>query len=368
MKKLSKEKILDLTQSLFLINPKNDIETIKLFVSDFEKKMPGSKIIYLTETGSTLHGTASDKSDNDYKGIYIPSIDDILLEEITPVINLKTSEFKNSETDIDVELFSIYDFFKLASIMEANALEVLFSMFVDKVKYQTEESQIIKDNYECFLSSNVQKFIGFAINMAFRYSINGDRLKEVEDFYLKLSEKAKELTKKERKTLPISVLGIKEILKENNYEYINTTMAEGPDNSLIEYLVVLGKMYPLSFKVDFVLKKIETQTLGFGKRVQKTKENDNVNYKAFAHALRAIWQAKELLETGKMSYPIVNLEKIREIKFSNSLTLEELSNLVEDELSKLMVLMERGNTLPKEVDFEKIKELKLKILKKALNC
>lgn len=39
----------------------------------------GHTLLYLTRYGSKLFGTSTPKSDDDYRGIYLPKLDDVLM-------------------------------------------------------------------------------------------------------------------------------------------------------------------------------------------------------------------------------------------------------------------------------------------------
>jgi predicted nucleotidyltransferase len=47
---------------------------------DFRTKYPDYKIVYLTHYGSILYGTNSESSDIDIKGIFIPTMNDVILK------------------------------------------------------------------------------------------------------------------------------------------------------------------------------------------------------------------------------------------------------------------------------------------------
>ena len=80
--------------------------------------------------GSHLYGTATEKSDLDIKGIYVPSAKDILLQRIKPVIIEKRSKVhgeKNRPEDIDYELYSPEKYLLCLAKGQSFALEMLFA-------------------------------------------------------------------------------------------------------------------------------------------------------------------------------------------------------------------------------------------------
>ena len=58
--------------------------------------------------GSILYGTHTDKSDIDIKGIFISDIEEVILGKAPKHIRYSTnkSNTKNTEKDMDVEMFS----------------------------------------------------------------------------------------------------------------------------------------------------------------------------------------------------------------------------------------------------------------------
>ena len=65
-------------------------------------------LIVKMKFGSHLYGTATDASDIDYKGIYLPSRRDILLNRVQKCHSFTTGgdQKKNSPDDIDEEIYS----------------------------------------------------------------------------------------------------------------------------------------------------------------------------------------------------------------------------------------------------------------------
>ena len=75
--------------------------------------------------GSHLYGTSTPASDLDIKGIYLPSAEDILLQQVTPTINInraKAQGEKNTAEDIDLEMFTPARFLQLVAEGQTIAL------------------------------------------------------------------------------------------------------------------------------------------------------------------------------------------------------------------------------------------------------
>ena len=79
--------------------------------------MESLRIIAKMKFGSHLYGTATENSDLDYKGIYLPTKEQILLNRFKKSHNIQTkkgSSAKNTSDDIDIEFYSLQYFIKLA--------------------------------------------------------------------------------------------------------------------------------------------------------------------------------------------------------------------------------------------------------------
>ena len=86
-------------------------------------------IIVKAVAGSHLFGTNTPTSDTDYKGVYMPSKEDILLGRAKSSLNLSTNQTneKNSSEDEDVEFYSLQKFMKMLDEGQTVALELLWT-------------------------------------------------------------------------------------------------------------------------------------------------------------------------------------------------------------------------------------------------
>ena len=154
---------------------------IEHYISELERKH-NITVVYLTKSGSTLYGTNGPDSDVDYKGIFIPNKQDVLLKRDIPYITYTTGnkDSKNTADDIDIHLDSIHTFTRLTAKGETGALDLLFSMFTDKVVLQRLGFVMaVTDNYTKFFGRNLQAFIGYSVSQLKKYNIKGERYNEV---------------------------------------------------------------------------------------------------------------------------------------------------------------------------------------------
>lgn len=314
-------------------------------------------ILYVTEYGSKLYGTDTPESDTDYRGIFLPSYDSRILGTDPDYIKLdtNTSNEANSSKDIDIHLDSIHKWFNLLAKGETGAIDVLFSMWSSSSTYFVPTfTDWVKGNYLSLITSNPKAFCGYAIGQAKRNNVKGQRYNELCEFIsnTKQAFNFKELVPRDQK------LGHTE-MDLSGYKYINWKEAEPPrgQSGTWTYLEVLGKLYPPTWKLDFVLEKLEEMKEQYGDRAKKAV--DNVDWKALSHALRVVQEVKELLSTRFIKFPLQDRRYILEIKQGKHELediVQELSNYIEeiDELVKI-------TDLPNKVDQNKIDKFILEL-------
>jgi len=144
--------------------------------------------------GSFLYGTNTPESDQDYKGIFIPSKREVLLGHIPKSYNVsrkKAEGEKNTSDDVDIEIYSLHYFIKLACEGQTVALDMLHAP-----SSMIQESSYIWDyivtNREKFYTKNLKAFVGYARRQSAKYCCKGSRLnalKEVIGFLEKNSDK-----------------------------------------------------------------------------------------------------------------------------------------------------------------------------------
>ena len=94
-----------------------------------DKILKDYNVIFLTKFGSHLYGTDTPESDTDYKGVYMPTREEILLNRVPKQISFDSnkSNEKNNKDDIDCQLYSIHYFFDLLVKGETVAIDMIHS-------------------------------------------------------------------------------------------------------------------------------------------------------------------------------------------------------------------------------------------------
>jgi len=335
-------------------------------ISFFTEKT-GARLVFLAKTGSKLYGTNNEKSDTDYKGVFIPSKESILLKQDISSYVSNTSEEKNSSTDIDISLGSIYSFFSQLSKSETGATDLLFSMFSEEnVIFEDKEfTKLIKDNYRVFLNKNMKSFIGYALGQTKKFGIKGARYEELDSFVQLFDSFAPELLTKDSK-LEALFEGFREEIEERDYKYIKFQMAPGPRGSGtyndVLYISVLGKMFEGNVSIPYFIERVMKIYKQFGHRTISTAQTESkTDFKALSHALRVALETEELLKTEFIQFPLKEGDYLREVKEGKYKTSDVIDRIQDtlDNVDKLLLVSE----LPEEVQQSEVDKLLLNLIK-----
>lgn len=340
--------------------------SIELLSDKFSKEYPGSRLIYLTQTGSVLHGTNSENSDLDIKGIYIPSIESLITDVKPKVLNLSkdgknAQQSKNGAEDIDLTVYPVNDFLdKLSRKMDNHAIEILFSMFSDKILLETKESNIIKNNYKSLIYNSTEALTRFAISQTMKYSDNGERIKELDElieFFKDMEMPRSQMSKKRVDSIDFS-----EFLVNKKYIRIEERVNNEGGNEV--NMIVLNRKMLMTSNVLHFVKFLDSVRNTYS--VKEVEEAENgANYKAFAHAIRAIREAKELVETGFIKYPLSSAVELKDLKYNQERDVSELFDLMEKEDLELQSL-KNSSFLSNMADSEVVNEIKIKMYERSL--
>ena len=293
------------------------------------------KIIVKMVFGSHLYGTSTPESDKDFKGIFMPTKEQIFLGHIPKSYNetTKQGDEKNTSEDIDTEIYSLHYFIKLACEGQTVALDMLHAP--DNMILETSYiwKSLVK-NREKFYTKNLKAFIGYARRQASKYGIKGSRLnavKKVISLLLDYDESVK--------------MGhIWSLLPIEEHLY----MIETNTNNVRQYQVC-GKIIQETAKVGYVLDILARFYEEYGKRAREAAENKNIDWKAISHALRAALQVRELLQHNTITFPLKDATVLRKIKQGELDYKKIVAPMLEDLMAQVEELSEKSK-LPAKVD------------------
>lgn len=289
------------------------------------------EIISLCEVGSRLYGTATASSDKDYRGVYKASMRDILLNKAKESIsqNSKSSSEnrRNTSEDVDIEYKELRKFVNDALAGQVYCYDLLFANENSSLRSSEIWEELIS-NREKLLSSNVAPLIGYCRKQAGRYSLKGSRLNELERLQAFLVSQEKEL----RLSQVISAFESSPFIEVSE-----------------KHIKVLGKIYFLNNSVQYLLNAVEKTLSKFSVRSKLAANAGGYDFKAISHAFRSIFQAKQLLSEGIISFPSPKAELLLKIK-QGQIEGEKLIFLLGEELDSIESVI-NSSILPPEPDY-----------------
>lgn len=307
-------------------------------------------VVYLTEYGSRLYGTNDENSDHDFKGIFVPSLESLILKEDKKTMSFTTgNEFsKNSMDDVDIQLWSVQYWCELLSKGDTNAIDLLFSLYSKSNNYVYASdkftSYIQKEKCIDFIDMKSNNaYVSYAYAQASKYGLKGSRL---------------------------SVLkGIIETLVQadiSNYskagDYFDMILCFHQNDSLCfekyvngeRFLYILGKGYGEGISTREMYSRLVNTYEKYGERARLAEMNEGIDWKAVSHAFRCCLQIEEIINTGFLQYPLKDACFLKDIKHGkiswktlNDMLFEKISG-IERKISTMESRYDEMKSLHKE--------------------
>ena len=356
-------------------------------IDEIEKQLKpliNGKLIYLSQYGSHLYGLNTKNSDLDFRGVYIPTLDDIILHKdkdeinielevylppeplqqkehvlgeiyMEPIISEKGKQVNGNRDNlkkIDVKIFSLQKFIQLCSKADTNALDLLFSIdtpadhtwqYKGLVKNVPEEMKYplryIHDNRDKLINTDrMQSPCEYAHKQAVKYGLKVERYKSIKQVW----EIINHIYKRERAldpTKPIRDIQIKDYLDEIPFDNKHVKLVQLDNKGKMEdYLFVAGVNHMLNLNLKEFIKRLESklQQEYFSERTTNAINNkDEVDWKAMSHALRISYEIKELIHTGNIRFPLKDAKYLLAIK-QGKINKEQVAEEISKNLDEIM--------------------------------
>jgi hypothetical protein len=284
--------------------------------------------------GSHLYGTNTPTSDRDYKVIYLPDFDDVLLGKRLQTFKMRhdadgmpvADSMPMPDNGVEVEHVPFQTFCRDFMNGQTYALEVAFARLG-----QHDTPEWLPELVDQFLTCNVSSMAGFAMKQTFDYVHRGVRLEKARALLSLLDHLQhnrgsfthvpldKELrldhtTDGGQKVLYFLASGAKLEL--------GTTVNNGKE---METLKLNGRDYLETTTVAHLWTAVKKLVDSYGHRTQAAAEME-VDRKSLMHAVRVYGQALELLTTGKMVFP--NPEAALLLRVKEELPLEQVKEML----------------------------------------
>lgn len=298
-------------------------------------KLNNLNLIVKMKFGSRLYGTDTPESDLDYKGIFLPSKEEIFLNRVPKEYNITTKKGseKNTSEDVDTEIFSLHQFIKLACEGQTVAMDMLHAPD-NMLEYSREIWHSIVANREKFYTKNLTAFIGYARRQAARYGICGSRLNTVREIIKLLGSKAS--------TAKLDSFW-------NELPELEHTFKGSLDKNGIELYEICGKKFQRTVESQYVYESLSKFEQEYGERARKAANNEGIDWKAVSHAVRAAIQIKELLTDKTITFPLKEAEYLKQIKQGKLHYLNEVAPYLENLMDEVEILKQQSD-LPEKPD------------------
>ncbi len=285
--------------------------------------------------GSHLYGTSTPDSDIDYKGVFLPTKEEVLLGRFPKSRGYSTGKenSRNTREDVDVEIYSLHYFIKLARDGQTVAMDMLHAP--DDMILETSETwKFIVKNRRRFYTKNLKSFIDYARRQASKYGVKGSRVNATLEVL--------DLLKNEDPSQKMRAVWDRLPRIEHCYDL-------GSDPNGMRQYQVCGKSFQESAKIGYVIPILQKFYDDYGRRAKRAAENKNIDWKAVSHALRAACQTKEILTRGAITFPLKNAEFLKLVKQGRLDYLTEVAPVLEAVMGEVEELA-LNSRLPEKVD------------------
>jgi len=315
------------------------------------------KILFKTYSGSKLYGTdISGKSDVDIKGVFLPNLNDLILGTAPKHYTFSTGDkhLKNTAEDIDETYYSLQYFLELVSKGETNAIDMLFA-YTNKnaVIYEDATWNILIKNIDKLVTKNIKSYLGFCVTQCNKYSFKGDKLnnylqfkefcikynneKDINGVSISLEDALKDQFINIENCFPIEVDDRKKFNTsiDDKFQFGDHFYIEMAKNG--EILICISSIkFQLRDSVKTSYHKIMKVINSYGERSITAANADGADMKAISHCVRVIFQVKDLLINGKITFPLKEAEFIKDIKYNTTtMSFIEIMNWIENELANI---------------------------------
>lgn len=291
--------------------------------------------------GSHLYGTATENSDTDIKGVFMPTREQVLLQRVPNSINEKRNKKegeKNTSADTDLEMYSLHYFLHLALQGETVALDMLHAPDSALIEASPVWKEIVSNRHR-FYTKNLKSFVGYARRQAAKYGVKGSRLAEAKMVLEALQSFA--CVYRTGDVIPRVGEFMDRLPKGEHIEIVDTLQDR--------LYVVCGKALSSKAHIDHYIPMLQNFVDTYGDRARQAAENKGIDWKAVSHAFRAAYQVKHILTDGGYTYPLPEVRIIRDVK-SGSL---DWFTVVQPMLEALMDEVEalsKASNLPEKPD------------------
>jgi hypothetical protein len=279
--------------------------------------------------GSHLYGTSTPESDTDYMSVHLPSAREILLQQVADSLGNDRKNArgqKNAPTDTDDESYSLQRYLQLLAEGQTVALDMLFAPSLELASPLWHTIQANKDK---LITKKSAAFVGYCRTQANKYGVKGSRVaaaRAAMEFFERLVRAGHNMQKVDDYRHELCELTGDE----------HTKIVQGPALPMDAAGVIrcetffecCNRKVPFKASITTAYEMYKRVFDEYGARALAAEKGEGVDWKALSHAVRVGWEAKELLLTGCITFPIPNAEYLVQIK-QGKLPYKEVAELIE---------------------------------------
>jgi hypothetical protein len=270
-----------------------------------------ASLLFLTLFGSTLYGTETPgKSDVDARGIFLPSSDSLILNKAPKSLHFSTgnNERRNLSGDVDIDLWSVQHWLlKLLPSGDIGGLDVLFSPSHTACALYRHPAldAVFANPLRLTDTGQGRAYAAYSMGQAKKYGIKGSRVGALKAVRAWLQTHCPKPYPDQRLEKYLDALAAS--CADNRFCSVVTVRNE-------HALQLCGKLHMASIRMKELVHRVEADMQRYGVRAEEAERNEGLDYKALSHALRALDQMEELLQTGRIVFPLQGRKELLAVK------------------------------------------------------
>lgn len=297
--------------------------------------------------GSRLFGTETPDSDEDYRSVVLPSREEILLGRPEWSREVESRDRANVAGDVDLTETSVQAFLRLLGKGEVTSIETLFAPPI----VEGPEWGIIRDNRHRLVSRNVSRFVGFSKSQISRFGTRGQDVAAIMEVLRIIPEGRETVSARPDVTRDLEALA-----SVNG----SVVISHHPEQPGVPVLTIAGRSAQLTQTSDRVRSVFQTVIDRAGARtLAAAGTTSKSDFKGMYHAFRILMEARELLNTGELRFPLSGAPLLREVR-SGEYSIDRCVGMCEEAVAEVREA-EKVTELPELVDPELIRGLTINI-------
>lgn len=299
-----------------------------------------NNIVFKGVFGSHLYGLNTPNSDRDFKTIFMPTKDEVILDGYKETIESK-------EGDIDETAIALPKFYKMMKKCDTISFDMLHTPLLPK--YTLAASPLwrnLRSHRSDLYCKNMRGIIGYIKTQAAKYGHKINRLNELITFHHTLTVEDPEAQ--------IEDTVIMFDVQTNTYKTITHNK---PSGVIMENIDVQGSRYQVTATIGYLKDAVEKKIAKYGERSKKGSLQGG-DWKSMSHAYRVLCQMQEMLVEGDVKFPLRN-PLISDMK-RGVLTRSLCRELIEQKYNVVIDRLENSD-LPENPNMDNMRNLILEV-------